>query len=223
MTASLKIGVFGGTFNPIHYGHLRAAEETREILGLDKVFFIPSGNPPLKSDDLADALRRYKMVRLAVVKNRSFDVLDVECVKPGKSYTVDTLEALLEQHRGAELSFMLGIDAFLDIPNWWRPEKLVSMVNFAVISRPGRTFDELASSPYIKKGTSFTVPGRAGQEFLTAGLTSGKKAELVRTTAVDVSSSDIRRRIKAGLSIKYLLPEDVESFIISHRLYSPVQ
>jgi nicotinate-nucleotide adenylyltransferase len=215
----LKIGVFGGTFNPIHYGHLRAAEETREILGLDKVFFIPSGNPPLKSENLADALRRYKMVRLAVVRNRFFDVLDVECVKAEKSYTVDTLEVLLRQFRDAELYFMLGIDAFLDIPNWRRPEQLVSMVNFAVVSRPGREFGEMLSSPYAKtKDLS-----RNGAESLAIELRSGKKAELVKITPLDISSSDIRRRVRSGRSIKYLLPEDVESFIISNKLYLPVQ
>ncbi|MDA8104435.1 MAG: nicotinate-nucleotide adenylyltransferase [Nitrospiraceae bacterium] len=215
----MKIGVFGGTFNPIHYGHLRAAEETREILGLDKVFFIPSGNPPLKSEDLADALKRYKMVRLAVVRNRFFDVLDIECVKSEKSFTVETLEVLLRQYHDAELYFMLGIDAFLDIPNWWRPEQLVSMVNFAVVSRPGREFDEMLSSPFAKTKDL----AESGGESLTLELLTGRKAELVKITPLDISSSDIRRRIRAGRSIKYLLPEDVESFIISNKLYSPVQ
>ncbi len=215
----MKIGVFGGTFNPIHYGHLRAAEETREILGLDKVFFIPSGNPPLKSEDLADALKRYKMVRLAVVRNRFFDVLDIECVKSEKSFTVETLEVLLRQYHDAELYFMLGIDAFLDIPNWWRPEQLVSMVNFAVVSRPGREFDEMLSSPFAKTKDL----AESGGESLTLELLTGRKAELVKITPLDISSSDIRRRIRAGRSIKYLLPEEVESFIISNKLYSPVQ
>ncbi len=215
----MKIGVFGGTFNPIHYGHLRAAEETREILGLDKVLFIPSGTPPLKSEDLVDPLRRYKMVRLAVVRNRFFDVLDIECVKPEKSYTVDTLEVLLGQYGSAELYFMLGIDAFLDIPNWWRPERLVSMVDFAVVSRPGREFGEILCSPYAK---TKELP-RNEEASLAIELCSGRKAEMVKITPLDISSSDIRKRVRSRLSIKYLLPEDVESFIISNKLYSPVQ
>jgi nicotinate-nucleotide adenylyltransferase len=224
VTVSLKIGVFGGTFNPVHYGHLRAAEETREILGLDKVLFIPSGNPPLKSEDVADALKRYKMVRLAVVRNRFFDVLDIECVKSGKSYTVDTVGELLERYRSADLYFMLGTDAFLDIPNWWMPERLTAMVNFAVVSRPGMRFGELLSSPYVKATKEgFDPLGRSGQGSLTIELSSGRKAELVQITPLDISSSDIRRRVKSGLSIKYLLPEDVESFIISNKLYSSVQ
>lgn len=220
----MKIGVFGGTFNPIHYGHLRTAEETREILGLDKVLFIPSGNPPLKSEDLADALRRYKMVRLAVAENSFFEVLDIECVKPEKSYSVDTLGVLLERYRDAELYFMLGIDAFLDIPNWWKPGELVSMVNFAVVSRPGRRFEELLSSPYIKAAKDgLDSLGRSDRTSIAIQLQSGRRAELLKITPLDISSSDIRRRIKTGMSIKYLLPEDVESFIMSNKLYSPVQ
>jgi nicotinate-nucleotide adenylyltransferase len=221
--ASLKIGVFGGTFNPIHYGHLRAAEEVREMLGLDKVLFIPSGNPPLKSEDLANALGRYKMARLAAVGNRAFDVLDIESVKSGKSYTVETLEVLLNLHRGSDLYFMLGIDAFLDIPNWWEPERLISMVNFAVISRPGCNFEDLRLSPYLNvERDNLRALDGSDRESLTIQLKSLKEAALVRITSLDISSSDIRRRIRAGQSIKYLLPENVESFIISHKLYSPV-
>ena len=117
----MRIGVFGGTFNPIHYGHLRAAEEVREMLAFDKVLFVPSGTPPLKTEDLTDAQKRFEMARLAVAGNGAFEVLDIECKKPKKSYTVETLEVLLTLYEDAELYFMLGIDAFLDIPNWWMP------------------------------------------------------------------------------------------------------
>jgi nicotinate-nucleotide adenylyltransferase len=219
----LRIGIFGGTFNPIHYGHLRAAEEVREMLAFDKVLFVPSGTPPLKTEDPTDALKRFEMARLAIAGNRAFDVLDIECKKPKKSYTVETLEVLLSLYGDAELYFMLGIDAFLDIPNWWMPEKLLSMVNFAVLSRPGRSFIELLSSPYmvvereVLKGLD-----SSGRESLTLRLKSLKEVVLVKITPLDISSSGIRRNIRAGLSIKYLLPESVESFIISHKLYSPV-
>ena len=219
----MRIGVFGGTFNPIHYGHLRAAEEVKETLGLDKVLLVPSGNPPLKTGDLADAPKRYEMVKLATAGNRAFDVLDIESVKPAKSYTVETLEVLLNRYSDSELYFMLGMDAFLDIPNWWKPEKLVSMVNFAVISRPGRKFEDLLSSPYLDVGRDdLKALDDSGGEFKIIRLKSLKEAALVRITALDISSSDIRRRIREGQSIKYLLPENVESFIISHKLYSPV-
>lgn len=219
----LRIGVFGGTFNPIHYGHLRAAEEVMEMLGFERVLFVPSGNPPLKTGDLADALKRYTMVRLATAGNRSFDVLDTESVKPAKSYTVETLEVLLNCYAGSELYFMLGIDAFLDIPNWWMPEKLVSMVNFAVISRPGRKFEDLLSSPHldVERGDLKALDDSGG-EFKIIRSKSLKETALVKITPIDISSSDIRRRVRAGQSVKYLLPESVESFIISNKLYSPV-
>lgn len=219
----LRIGIFGGTFNPIHYGHLRAAEEVREMLGFEKVLFVPSGNPPLKTGDLADALRRHEMVRLATAGNRAFDVLDTESVKPAKSYTVETLEVLLNSYAHSELYFMLGMDAFLDIPNWRMPEKLVSLVNFTVISRPGRKFEDLLSSPYldVDRGDLKALDDSCG-EFEILRLKSLKEAALVRITPIDISSSDIRRRMRAGQSIKYLLPESVESFIISNKLYSPV-
>ena len=216
----MKLGVFGGTFNPIHYGHLRAAEEAREMLGLDRVLFIPSGNPPLKSHDLADALQRYKMARLAVVRNRRFEVLDLECAGPGKSYTVNTVEKLLKIYSGAELYFMLGTDAFLDLPSWWRPDRLVLMVNFVLLFRPGNRFADLVSSPYLDvEKISLNRLDKGKLETVTACLHTGREAVLIRTTPVAISSTDIRRRVKQGLSIKYLLPEEVESFIISNKLY----
>ena len=219
-----RIGVFGGTFNPIHYGHLRAAEEVREMLGFDRVLFVPSGNPPLKTGDLADAMKRYEMVRLATAGNMSFDVLDIESVKPEKSYTVETLDILLDRYARSQLYFMLGMDAFLDIPNWWMPEKLVSMVNFAVISRPGRKFEDLLSSPYLDaKPGDLRALDDSGGEFKIIRVKSLKEAALVKITPIDISSSDIRRRMLAGQSVKYLLPESVESFIISNKLYTPVE
>ena len=219
----MRIGVFGGTFNPIHYGHLRAAEEVREMFAFDKVLFVPAGTPPLKTEDLTDARRRFEMTRIAIAGNSAFEVLDIECKKPKRSYTVETLEALLKFYGRAELYFMLGIDAFLDIPNWWMPEKLVSMVNFTVLARPGRSFGDLLLSPYmdVEREILKELDSRDGGS-LTVGLKSRKEAVLVKITPLDISSSGIRRSIRAGLSIKYLLPENVESFIISHKLYSPV-
>jgi nicotinate-nucleotide adenylyltransferase len=216
----MKIGVFGGTFNPVHYGHLRAAEEAREMLGLEKVLFVPSGNPPLKSLDLADAGQRYEMVRQAVAGNRFFEAIDIECASPEKSYTVHTIERLQEMFPGASLYFMLGIDAFIDLPNWYMPEKLVSMVNFAVLSRPWSTFSDLLASPHMKVDTAKMQEldhCRSGS--FSVALPSGREAVLVRTTPIAIASTDIRRRIKEGLSVKYLLPEEVESFIISNRIY----
>jgi nicotinate-nucleotide adenylyltransferase len=122
----MKIGIFGGTFNPIHYGHLRSAEEIRQIFGLDRIFFVPSGTPPLKRADLTDAVHRYNMVCIAARGNPYFEVLDIECIRPGKSYTVNTLEQLLKEYVDSDFHFITGIDAFLDIPNWHEPGKILS-------------------------------------------------------------------------------------------------
>lgn len=217
----MKIGIFGGTFNPIHYGHLRAAEEVREKLGLDKVLFIPSGNPPLKTEDIADAAHRYRMTELAVQGNRFFEVLDIECRRPVKSYTVDTLTSLLNTYKNSELYFILGIDAFLDIPNWWMPDRLMSLSNFVLLSRPGRRFFELTSSPYLSvdKHVLNSIDA-AERESSSVRLESGKELIMLNVTPVNISSTDIRKLVTSGSSIKYLLPEQVESFIISNSLYT---
>lgn len=217
----MKIGIFGGTFNPIHYGHLRAAEEAREVLSLDRVLFIPSGTPPLKIMDIADAGHRYAMVRLAVSKNKKYKVLDIECAKPGKSYTVRTMEILLRLYQGAELYFILGIDAFLDIPNWWMPEKLVSLVNFAVIFRPESRFADLVSSPYLNvRKQALSKLDRDECKSYKTNMMSGNEIVMLKTTPLAISSTDLRKRLKKGLSIKYLLPENVESYIILNKLYT---
>lgn len=216
----MKIGVFGGTFNPIHYGHLRAAEEAREILALDKVLFIPSGNPPLKTRDLADAADRYKMALLAVGDNSNFEVLDIECAEPSKSYTVNTIKTLQGLYNMSGLFFMVGIDAFLDIPNWWRPVELISLVDFVVLSRPGRSFADLKDSPYlILSEKELQEFDNSNAESCRAPLKNGREAVLTRVSPVPYSSTEIRSRIKAGRTIKYMLPPEIESFIISGRLY----
>lgn len=216
----MKIGVFGGTFNPIHYGHLRAAEEARMALSLDRVIFIPAGTPPLKSNDIANAAARLRMARIAISGNRHFEVLDVECSKPGKSYTVETLDILKKRFKTAALFFILGIDAFLDIPNWWRPDQLAAMTNFAVLSRPGFHFIDLISSPYLQVARKVLKNIDAKKTGLvTITLTTGSEAALIDIAPLSISSTDIRRRIRQGLSVKYMLPEKVESFIISNELY----
>jgi nicotinate-nucleotide adenylyltransferase len=218
----VKIGVFGGTFNPIHLGHLRAAEEVREALALDKVLFIPAGNPPLKSSNISEADKRYEMAKIATGGNRFFEVLDIECSRSGKSYSVETLAELQGCYRDAELYFILGIDAFLDIPNWCRPGQLTSMVDFIILSRPGRCFQDLRSSPYLdadRNTLDLLDSGKSDLETVT--LKSGRKAVLLRIIPFAISSTDIRRRLETGRSTKYLLPEQVESFIISNSLYGP--
>ncbi|NCO67552.1 MAG: nicotinate (nicotinamide) nucleotide adenylyltransferase [Nitrospirae bacterium] len=216
----MKVGIFGGAFNPIHYGHLRAAEEVRERLEFDKILFIPSGNPPLKTKDLAEAVHRYKMTRLAIFTNRLFELSDIECRPSGKSYTVKTVEELKKNNPEIEFSFILGIDAFLDIINWWHPGRLFTLTNFVIISRPEFRFVDLHASPYIKINRRILKSlDNAEIETYTIKLKGSRYATLLRLTPIGISATVIRRLIRENKSIKYLLPAEVESYIIANKLY----
>jgi nicotinate-nucleotide adenylyltransferase len=216
----MKIGIFGGTFNPIHYGHLRAAEEVRGKADLDKILFIPAGNPPLKTEDIADAAHRYEMVRLAIADNRFFELSDIECRSAGKSYTVNTIEELKRVHSGSDFFFILGIDAFLDLPNWRQPEMLVALTNFVIISRPDFRFSGLVESPYLEINVGDLKDiDNLGAEAYKTKLKSKKDALLLKLTDMDISSTEIRRLIKQDKSIKYLLPPGVQFYIITNGLY----
>lgn len=216
----MKVGIFGGTFNPIHYGHLRAAEEVRVKLEFDKIVFIPSGKPPLKTEEIADAIHRYKMTMRAIANNHFFELSDIECRQIGKSYTVKTFEELKKNNPKAELFFILGIDAFLDIPNWWHPERLIELANLVIISRPGFRFIDLQTSPYAKISRRILKELDSGKtETYKIKLKSNKDAILLRVISIGISSTEIRNLIKQGKSIKYLLPAEVKSYIISNKLY----
>jgi nicotinate-nucleotide adenylyltransferase len=216
----MKIGIFGGTFNPIHYGHLRAAEEVRERFDLTKIIFIPSKNPPLKTQDLLDSVHRYSMTELALSGNSFFEISDIEFKRQGKSYSVQTLEELRSIFHGATLYFILGIDAFLEIPTWWQPERLISLVDFIVTSRPSFKFVDLLSSPYIGASKNeLERLDKAGLELHTTALKGNRAMMAFRIPLIDISATEIRRRVMEGKSIKYLLPESVESYIISNKLY----
>jgi nicotinate-nucleotide adenylyltransferase len=216
----LKIGIFGGTFNPIHYGHLRAVEEVREKLKFDKILFIPSKSPPLKTEAIADTVHRYEMLRLAIFNNRFFELSDIECRQPGKSYTVKTVGELTKTNPKTGFFFILGIDAFLDISNWWHPERLIALTNFVIISRPGFKFIDLQTSPYAKINRRILRELDNGEtETCKIKLKSNKDAILLRLTPIGISSTEIRRLIRQGKSIKYLLPAEVKSYIIANELY----
>jgi nicotinate-nucleotide adenylyltransferase len=217
----MNVGFFGGTFNPVHFGHLRAAEEVREKLGLDKILFIPSGKPPLKTREIVPAKHRYEMLRIALLGNPFFELSDIECRKRGKAYTVKTLEALRDIHPGTRFFFILGIDAFLDIPHWWRPEQLVSMTDFVVLSRPGFLFSMMRGSPYLKTGIRLLRDVDLARNTTNViRLKSERYAVLLRQTPVGISSTQIRLSLRQGKSIKYLLPPKVQSYIITHKLYT---
>ncbi len=213
----MRLGIFGGTFNPIHFGHLRAAEEVWYSCNVDRILFLPSGNPPLKVADLADAHHRFVMAERAIESNEHFSISNIEILKKGKSYTVNVLKELYAMYPEDELFFVLGIDAFLDIPHWWHPEALASMIDFIVVTRPGYRITDIVQSPYVKD--TLVIPEPLCGENYCIGLKSGRKATLVPLTPLDISSTKIRRLVRAGKSIKYLLPEAVEHYIITESIY----
>lgn len=216
----MKLGIMGGTFNPIHYGHLRPAEEIRERLKLDNVLFIPSARPPHKDSEIIEPHHRLTMARLAIRSNPFFDVSPMEIERKGKSYSVRTLEELLKEY-GGELYFLLGIDSFLEIPTWREADRLSSLTNFVILLRPPFPFQSLSQSPYLKPTIRFILEelDQGVRQSYRKVFENGKSIHFERVTSLDISSTSIRKNIKAGKSIKYLLPDSVESYIISHRLY----
>ncbi len=221
----MRVGILGGTFNPVHLGHLRAAEEVREHLGLGEVLFIPAGVPPIKNVRLVDVASRVEMVRLATVGNAAFKVLDMEATRPGPSYTIDTIVTLGELYPKDDLVFIVGVDAFLDLPKWKDAGNIVCKADFAIVFRPGVKAETLLDSPYLSiEPEALRMLDRGEGTVVEGSLVSDKgepgKAFVVRTTALDISATDIRKRLATGQSVEYLLPETVKSFIITNDLYS---
>ncbi len=214
-----KTGIFGGTFNPIHYGHLRAAEEVRQALGLERIIYIPSGNPPLKESGLATADHRYEMVRLAVKTNRLFALSDIEVRRRGKSYTLETVLSLREVYREDEFYLILGIDSFLEMPLWYKPEMLMGLTDIVVISRPGYGFTDIFSQICADKGILEQLDRREIDVYKTKPASADGSITLLNVSPIAISATEIRELAGEGKSIKYLLPEAVESYIISNRLY----
>ena len=193
---ALRIGVMGGTFDPIHIGHLIIAEEARCRLRLDRVVFVPAHLSPLKLDDgtLFENEQRYAMVCAAVRSNPAFVVSRVDLDRPAPSYTIDTLRLLRkefgEQH---QYHFVIGADSLVMLGKWRHPERIIELARLAVISRPG-------FQPDVET-LERAIPGIGAATDLLDGL------------MLDISSSDIRRRIQNGLSIRYLVPDDVLALI----------
>jgi nicotinate-nucleotide adenylyltransferase len=212
----MRVGLFGGTFNPIHFGHLRAAEEDREALALDLIYFVPAASPPHKTEgDLAPAEHRLQMVRLATKGNRHFMVSDIEIRRGGRSYTVETVRYFLRTLRSpATLHLLMGADQFAELDTWKEAEQLVTLCNIAVHSRP--LADEAAPA-----STSVAVLQRFGYNNNDDHYVhpSGKTLSFVPTTVLPISATAIRRKLQRGQSINYLLPVDVLDYITRHALY----
>jgi nicotinate-nucleotide adenylyltransferase len=211
----MRIGLFGGSFNPIHFGHLRAAEEVREALGLELVYFIPAAAPPHKPGDaLAPADHRLHMVQLATKGNRHFMVSDAEIRRGGRSYTIDTLRHFIETMRGRnEFYLLVGGDQFAELETWKDCDAIVRLSNLAMHTRPHESRE--GSQPSLAALNRFGYAQQDGRYVHTSGHT----LSLVETTFLPISATLIRRKLAARQSIRYLLPVDVADYIERHGLY----
>jgi len=216
-----RLGILGGTFNPIHLGHLAAAEEVRDRLMFEKIMFIPSFLPPHKSEeDMPSAVQRQEMVRLAIKGNPRFTVSDMEIRRGGRSYTIDTVEALRQSHIDADLYFITGLDSFLEIRTWKEWQRLMALCSFVVLSREGCRFRDIAKLAFLN-APEIDLAALDEREKEQAVIRTGDiRIHLERVPFFDISSTDIRARIRAGRSIKYHLPEAVEHYIIENKLYA---
>lgn len=213
----MRIGIFGGTFNPIHSGHLRSAEEVREAQRFDRVLFVPSATPPHKGRaELAAAEQRFEMVRRAVAGHPHFRASRIEIDRPGRSYSVDTLDALRRRHPQARLGFILGLDAFREIGTWKEPQRLFAQCDVIVTSRPPHDeVDLLAAIPVVARG-EFRY-NRAGNVLTHE---SGHRVIFQRISDLAISATRIRQLRRSGHSIRYLVPASVERYIEREKLYA---
>lgn len=198
---NLRLGILGGTFDPIHHGHLFAAEEARHQLALDQVLFVPAGNPPHKpSRPIAPVHHRLRMLELAIVGKPSFAISRVDVNRPGPNYTVGTLE-LLRAEWGSEptLFFIEGTDSLAEILTWYRPQRLIELCELAVVRRAGIEIDLERLEQHLP------------------GLT--ERVHWVQMPRLEISSTDLRARVQEGRPISYLLPPAVEAYILEQGLY----
>jgi nicotinate-nucleotide adenylyltransferase len=212
-----RLGLFGGTFNPIHYGHLRTAEEVVEALELTRLWFIPAALPPHKTGKQIPSFEtRLEMTRLAVGRHPRIKVSDIEGRRPGKSYSVETLRQVRQEYgRDWELYFILGLDAILEITTWKDYAELFTLCHFVVLDRPG--YDRTQLEAVLRREVDPRIqplPDTAG--FQHSG---GSKVYFLATTLMDISATRIRNLAAQGRSLRYLLPERVRRYIINHKLY----
>jgi len=191
---SERLGVFGGTFDPVHLGHLRAAEVARETLGLERVLFVPAGQPPHREAAVATALDRFAMLSLATAAHPAFVLSDLEMQNDRPAYTVDTLDALRTLLPGSELFLILGSDAFAEIGSWREPQRLLGLCTVVVVDRPGAT----------------TAAGSVPEE---------ARVVRVERPTLPFSSSEVRRLLKEGRSVRYVVAERVADYIDKRGLY----
>jgi len=192
----VRIGLYGGTFDPIHLGHLRAAETAREGLGLDLVAFLPSATPPHRSAPPRAAADRLAMARLATSSHPRFEAWDAELLRPGPSYTVDTVATLLSERPSDSFVLVVGADTWPEMTTWREPQRLLSLVEVAVVDRPG----------YSGPDPSMPFPGARG-------------VTRVEGSSLPISATTVRDLARRGRSVRYLVPDAVADYIVARRLY----
>ena len=192
----MKIAIMGGTFNPIHYGHLISAEEVYDGLGFDFVVFVPSARPPHKDNrDIIDPHHRYMMTVLATENNPHFRVSRIELDRTGPSYAIETIRQFQVTYgSNAEIAWIIGADSLIEFTIWKDFDKLLDTCRFIATTRPNYDLSKAPANIY-------------------------NRVELFKITAVDISATEIRRRIRDGRTIKYLVPKKVEEYIYQHSLY----
>jgi len=213
-----KIGLFGGTFNPIHLGHLRSAEEVREACALDRIYFVPAAQPPHKSgSELAAATHRLRMVELAVADNPYFSASAIELERPGTSYSVDTIRHFLTAFQPASLLFIIGNDAFRELATWKDYALIPGLCDLLVTSRPGVPTPAPGQFLPVALKTLFWYDSRTN----VYRHTSGHFLIPHEIAGLDISSSTIRGKVREGKSLRYLVHPAVEAYITHHALYQP--
>ncbi len=213
----MRWGLLGGTFDPIHFGHLRGAEEMLEIFNLNRIIFVPSSRPPHKLEaEITSFNHREQMIRLAIEDNVNFSFSEVEKLRAGKSYSVETVEYILNKYmEDLELYFIVGQDAFQAVTTWKDWERLLLLCNFAVMTRPG--YDDMRLNEILPKkfAAKFTYDKKMDGFKGPTGYTIYFR----HTTFLDISSSQMRNMVKEGKSIKYLTTDKVRQYIAKNSLY----
>lgn len=212
----MRLGILGGTFDPIHFGHLRIAEEICEEMDLEKVLLIPGGLPPHKyKESITPFHDRLAMTRIAAQDSSLLEVLDLEGRRNGPSYSIETLREIHRLYKdNVDIFFIIGMDAFLEINTWKEYKNLFKESNFVVLKRPGFSFEEL--EPFI---ISMEVGFKRMSDSNTFATPSGNLLIYKEATLMDISSTRIREMVAAGRSIRFLLPEAVRVYIIEKSLY----
>lgn len=216
----MKIGLIGGTFNPVHLGHLRAAEETREILELDKIHFVPALTPPHKNkSDIASEDHRLNMLRIATESNPGFQVIDLELRRNAPSYTIDTLKQLTAENPGNEYFFIVGTELFTRIDTWKGYKKLFKYADFVILNRPGYYEIDLSNLLPLALKNEFRYSYKE-KEIDVFEHKSSNRLIFINIDGIKLSSTKIRNMIHQQKSIRYLVPEKIEQYILENRLYT---